>query len=94
MREKHVKASSGRSAVSLRNIPTAISRDIQIEKVMQGHAVAWVDEKWRARLTAENYDGPRDLIRKGSKFRALCDLYHEGDILCVRVRQVVQTQRS
>jgi Fanconi anemia group M protein len=94
VKEKRVKASDGRSAIPLKNIPTTISRNIEIEKVMQGHAVAWVDEKWRARLTAEDYDGPQDLIRKGSKFKALCHLYHEGETLCVRVRQVVQAQRS
>jgi hypothetical protein len=40
--------------------------------VLQGLAVVWVDDKWRARLGTEDYDRPRDLVRKGARFKALC----------------------
>ena len=93
-KEKYLRAEAGRSAIPLKNVPSAVTRDIEVEKVLQGLAVVWVDDKWRARLGAEDYDGPRDLIRKGSRFKALCTLYHDRGTLCVRVRQVVQAKRN
>ena len=35
--------------------------------------------------------GPRELIKKGSKFEAVCSLYDEAGTLCVNVRQVVRS---
>jgi len=52
-----------------------------------------VSGKWRAKLSPEDYEGPRDLIRKGARFRALCRLYHDSGVLCVGVRRVVQAER-
>ncbi len=65
--------------------------EVEIEKVMQGQAVVLVDQRWHARLHASDYVGPRQLIKKRSKFRALCELYHTNDVLCVKVRKVIQT---
>ena len=65
---------------------------IEVEKIASGHAVVWVDGKWRARLLPENYSGPRELIKKGRSFEALCSLYDDAGTLCVNVRQVVRTK--
>ena len=92
-RGKHVQAEAGRSSIPVKIIPGSSIREIEVEKVLQGLAVVSVDDKWRARLSHEDYDGPRDLMKKGSRFKALCNLYHDSGTLCVRVRQVLQTKR-
>ena len=74
-----------------KEIPGAKLMEIEVEKVMQGHAIVLIDETWHARLHASDYVGPRQLIKKRSRFRALCELYHSNDVLCVKVRKVVQT---
>jgi hypothetical protein len=47
--------------------------------------VVWVDDRWRARLLPGDYPGPHQLIRKGSRFQALCELYHHSGVLHVKV---------
>lgn len=79
-----------RFAFPLKSVPGARIMSITIEKVMQGGAVVLIDDKWRARLTPENYNGPRELIKKGKSFSALCELYRDAGVLCLRVWQVVQ----
>ena len=66
---------------------------IEVEKIVSGHAVVWVDGKWRATLLPENYTGPRELIKKGRSFQALCSLYDDAGTLNVNVRQVVQARK-
>lgn len=63
--------------------------DIEIEKVVAGKALVLVNGKWHARLHHYDYNGPRDLIKKGQEFRAIGQLYHDNDILNIRVRQIV-----
>ena len=93
VKAKHVadsKAGSPSSSIPSREIPGTRKMSIEVEKVMSGHAVVWVDGKWRARLLPENYSGPRELIKKGRTFEALCSLYDDSGVLCVNVRQVVK----
>ncbi len=92
-KKKYLATKKNISSIPIKNIPEAKIMDIEIEKIMAGQAVVWVDGKWRARLLPKNYNGPRELIRKGSSFKALCELYHDLGVLCVRVRQVVQASR-
>jgi superfamily II DNA/RNA helicase len=87
---KHIASSQGKSSIPVKAIPGAQRMSIEVEKMVAGHAVVWVDEKWRAKLLPENYGGPRELIRKGAKFEAICSLYDEAGTLCVNVRQVVR----
>jgi ERCC4-related helicase len=87
---KRIASSRGVSAVPARTIPGTRRMEIEIEKLVSGHAVAWIDGKWKAKLLPENYEGPRELIKKGSRFEALCSLYDESGVLCVTVRQVVR----
>jgi Fanconi anemia group M protein len=57
----------------------------EVEKVLQGKAILLVDDKWRAVLTPDAYQGPRQLLKKGSKFRAASELYRQDGILYARV---------
>ena len=64
--------------------------DVEIEKVLPGRAICIINNKWRARLVPEEYEGPPHLIKKNTKFRARGILYHEGDTLHIRVRRVTE----
>jgi Fanconi anemia group M protein len=63
--------------------------NIYVEKILPGKALVLVDEKWRARLNQYDYDGPRALLRAGSEFKAIGDLYRERGILTLRIRQII-----
>jgi len=53
----------------------------EVLKVRLGEAVLLVDGELSAVLTPGEYDGPRQLLRKGSKFRAISELYtYEGSL--------------
>jgi ERCC4-related helicase len=62
---------------------------IYIEKILPGKALVLVDDKWHARLNQYDYDGPRGLLKTGSEFKAIGDLYRDGGILTLRIRQVI-----
>lgn len=62
--------------------------EISVERLLQGEAVVLVDGKWHARLMAEDYQGPRSVLRKDASFRAVGQLYHLGGVLCLRIHQV------
>jgi len=64
--------------------------EVEIEKVLPGRAVCIINNKWRARLVPEEYEGPPNLIKKNMRFRAKGILYHEGKTLCIQVRRVTQ----
>lgn len=76
--------------LAVKDIPGARLMSIDVEKVLQGSAIVVIDDRWHARLEAANYNGPRELIRKGKRFKALCELYDSSGVLNVNVRQVVQ----
>jgi hypothetical protein len=65
--------------------------EVTIEKIYPNLAIVIVNDKWRARLTPEDYNGPKTLIKKNSKFKATADLYKMNGTLCIRVNEVVQT---
>jgi superfamily II DNA/RNA helicase len=62
---------------------------VYIEKILQGEALVLVDGKWHARLSHYDYDGPRNLLKKGSEFQAVGELYHNNGILNLRIKQIV-----
>lgn len=64
---------------------------VSVERILPGQAVVLVDGKWRARLTPEDYQGPRSILRKDASFRAVGRLYRLGGVLCLRVHQVTGT---
>lgn len=73
---------------NLENVPGEI-HDIYIEKILSGTTLVMIDGKWHARLNHYDYDGPRHLIKKGTEFRAVSELYHDGNKFCVRIKQIV-----
>jgi Fanconi anemia group M protein len=64
--------------------------NITVEKIYPNGAVVTVNDKWKARLTPEEYNGPRALIKKNSRFRATADLYKIAGTLCIRINEVVE----
>jgi ERCC4-related helicase len=63
--------------------------DIYIEKILSGITLVTMDGKWHARLSHYDYEGPRHLLKKGTEFKAVSELYHDGKTFCVRIKQVV-----
>jgi len=62
--------------------------EVTIEKIYPGSAVVLINNKWRARLIHEEYNGPRNLIKKNSRFRAKAELYRLKGTLCISVDEV------
>jgi len=73
---------------NLRNVPGEL-HNIYIEKVLSGITLVMVDGKWHARLNHHDYEGPRHLLKRGTEFRAVTELYHDGKTFCVRIKQIV-----
>jgi len=71
--------------------PPGRTYEVVIEKIYPGVAVVRVNDKWRARLDPYDYNGPRSLIKKNSRFRAVADLYRMDGKLCIRIKEVIQT---
>ncbi|MEM4251744.1 MAG: helicase-related protein, partial [Candidatus Bathyarchaeia archaeon] len=70
--------------------PRQDAYDIVVEKVYPGKAVVLVNDKWRARVTAEDFEGPANLMRKDARFKARGTLYHDRGTLCFRLRKILQ----
>jgi Fanconi anemia group M protein len=67
------------------------SHVFEVEKVMRGEAILLVDDKWRAVLTPEAYNGPRQLLKKGSRFSAASELYRQDGVLHAKIWAVEKT---
>ena len=63
--------------------------DIYIENILSGITLVMIDGKWHARLNHYDYEGPRHLLKKGTEFKAVSELYHDGKTFCVRIKQIV-----
>ncbi|MFQ6076962.1 MAG: helicase-related protein [Candidatus Bathyarchaeia archaeon] len=64
--------------------------EVTVEKVRPGAAVVRVNDRWRARLTPQDYNGPRALMKKNSRFTATGVLYKMNGVLCLRVVDVTR----
>mgnify|MGYP001772710264 CR=1 FL=1 len=64
--------------------------ELLIEKIFPGSAVVMIDGKWRARLEPAEFNGPRNLMKKGSRFLAAVDIYRLEGVLRIRVKDIVQ----
>jgi ERCC4-related helicase len=62
---------------------------VTIGKIFRGLATVMVDGKWHARLNHYDYNGPRELLKRGTEFRAVGELYHDAEALCIRIKQIV-----
>ena len=88
-RSKRVLGGLEKVSVPIQEIQGAKVMTVTVVKIALGGALVVLDGNFEARLEASNYDGPRELIKKGSSFRALCELYESSGELNVNVRQVV-----
>jgi hypothetical protein len=63
---------------------------IAVEKIYPGFAVVMVDDSFRARLEPSAYNGPRDLIKKGRRFKARATVTKIEGTTTVLVHDVVE----
>jgi ERCC4-related helicase/biotin operon repressor len=63
---------------------------IAVEKIYPGFAVVMVDDSFRARLEPSAYNGPRDLIKKGRRFKARATITKMEGATTVLIHDVVE----
>jgi hypothetical protein len=90
LKGRYLSNPKDRVSLAAKDIPGAKQMSIEVERVAQGGANVLVNGKWSAWLESTNYDGPRELMKKGKRFKALCELYNSAGVLNVNVRQVIQ----
>jgi Fanconi anemia group M protein len=83
------------TAAALRSRPVAARAQgrivtVEVEKVYPGFAVVLVDDKFRARLEPSTYNGPRELIKKGRKFRARATVMKLDGKTAILIHDVVE----
>jgi ERCC4-related helicase len=69
--------------------PLGKTLDLYVEKVVQGRALVLVDGKWHARLNHYDYEGPREFLKKGFKFKAIGEMYREEGVLNIKIKQII-----
>ena len=69
--------------------PSGKTLDLYVERIVQGKALVMVDGKWHARLNHYDYEGPREFLKKGNKFRAIGEMYHEEGVLNIKIKQII-----
>lgn len=90
-REKRVTESAiGRYLATSALKTMGKSHVVTVEKIRRGYAVVDVDEKLKARLIPEDYEGPRWLLKKNSRFKAASSLYSYQGALYIRVSHVTR----
>ncbi len=65
---------------------------LEVEKIFQGGAVVWVDDRFRARLNAIDYHGPRRIIKRGSRFQVDASLFRLNGTLNIKVHRVIKLE--
>jgi Fanconi anemia group M protein len=60
----------------------------EVERILQGKAILRVDDKWHAVLIPSEYDGPKQLIKKGSRFRAAAEFHKQDGKLHIKIHAV------
>ncbi len=68
---------------------TGAEYDIYVEKILPGKAYVLVNERWYASLNYYDYEGPRNLLKKGSEFKAIAELYNNGSDFCIRIKEII-----
>jgi len=63
---------------------------IAVEKIYPGFAVVLVDDNFRARLEPSAYNGPRDLMKKGRRFKARATITKIEGAAAVLIHDVVE----
>jgi Fanconi anemia group M protein len=83
------------TAAALRSKPVAAKAQgrivtVEVEKVYPGFAVVLVDDRFRARLEPSTYNGPRELIKKGRRFRARATVMKLNGKTAILIHDVVE----
>ncbi|MGZ5470219.1 MAG: helicase-related protein [Nitrososphaeraceae archaeon] len=89
-KQQVIKLKNNRS-ITLNRIPnktTGTEYNIYVEKILPGKAYVLVNERWYALLNYYDYDGPRNLLKKGSEFKAIAELYTNGSDFCIRIKEI------
>ena len=86
----HIAETPEKVSVPVKEIPGTKVITVEVEKVLPGGAVVCVDGKWMARLTPDDYEGPRKLLRKNAAFKAQGSLYKLNGKLHISIRQIIQ----
>ena len=89
-KQQVIKIKNNRS-ITLNRLPnksTGKEYNIYVEKILPGKAYVLVNERWYELLNYYDYDGPRNLLKKGSKFKAIAELYTNGSDFCIRIKEI------
>jgi len=83
------------TAAALRSRPVAAKAQgrivtVEVERVYPGFAVVLVDDRFRARLEPSTYNGPRELIKKGRRFRARATVTKLNGKTAILIHDVVE----
>ena len=90
-KQQLIKLKNNRS-ITLNRLPnksTGKEYNIYVEKILSGKAYVLVNEKWYALLNYYDYEGPRSLLKKGSEFKAIAELYNNGNDFCIRIKEII-----
>jgi ERCC4-related helicase len=90
-KQQVIKLKNNRS-ITLNRLPnksTGKEYNIYVEKILSGKAYVRVNEKWYALLNYYDYEGPRSLLKKGSEFKAIAELYNNGNDFCIRIKEII-----
>lgn len=90
-KQQVIKIKNNRS-ITLNRLPnksTGKEYNIYVEKILSGKAYVLVNEKWYALLNYYDYEGPRNLLKKGSEFKAIAELYTNGNHFCIRIKEII-----
>ena len=90
-KQQVIKIKNNRS-IFLNRLPkksTGAEYDIYVEKILPGKAYVLVNERWYASLNYYDYEGPRNLLKKGSEFKAIAELYNNGSDFCIRIKEII-----
>ena len=66
---------------------------VGIEKIFRGGAITIIDDKWRAVLYPVNYSGPRYLLKRGRRFKALSKLYRLNGKLHIKIYDILELEK-
>jgi hypothetical protein len=90
-KQQVIKIKNNRSITLNRLSNKSIGREynIYVEKILPGKAYVLVNEKWYALLNYYDYEGPRNLLKKGSEFKAIAELYTNGNDFCIRIKEII-----
>jgi Fanconi anemia group M protein len=83
------------TTAALRSRPVAAKAQgrivtVEVEKVYPGFAVVLVDDRFRARLESSTYNGPRESIKKGRRFKARATITKLDGKTAILIHDVVE----